>query len=414
MDKVVSKSVISGSLVAPTSKSALQRMIVAAFLSKGQSNIGYESTSEDAEAVIGVAESLGNSVTRTKHQLLIEGGKFKSATINIGESGLGLRMVAPVLSAMNVPFRIEGRGSLLKRPLGFVLDGLQSCGVQVSATGGSLPMSIMGPICTNSVTLDGSVGSQLLTGFLFAAPLLNRDYEIRVINLKSKPYIDLTISILNNFGIDIENSNYEGFLIRGGQVYKSCNCYAEGDWSGSAFVLVAAAIAGELNLTGIDVHSFQGDKKIKEVLKMCGATVIEGINEITVKKNELNAFEVDVTDEPDLFPPLVALAVNCAGQSVIKGVGRLKHKESDRAQTLQTEFNKLGANIRIVDDFMYIEGCKLKGTRVFSNHDHRIAMALAVAAITAENETIIENAESVGKSWPGFFEKFASIGAHVS
>ena len=414
MNKTVSKSIIKGTLIAPTSKSALQRLIVAAILSNGKSTIRFESMSEDAEAVLGIAQSLGAKVYLTENTIEIDGGIHDPVEqIYIGESGLGLRMIVPVLACTSYAFEVSGKGSLLSRPLGFVIDTLLSCGVKIESTEGSLPLKLNGPIQTDNVKIDGSVGSQLLTGFLFAAPILDRDFEIEVSNLKSKPYIDLTINILQEFGIEISNFGYDRFLIKGGQSYKACNCYAEGDWSGAAFILVAAAIAGEVRLTGINNDSLQGDKQIVDVIKACGAEVIESENEIFVKRDKLMAFEFDATDVPDLFPPLVSLAVNCVGKSFIKGVSRLKHKESDRAMTLQTEFAKLGANIQIEGDIMIVEGSQLIGTKVFSNHDHRIAMALTISALTIQNEVEIEDSEAVGKSWPDFFEKLESIGAKV-
>jgi len=414
MNKTVSTSIIKGTLTAPTSKSALQRLIVAAILSNGKSTIRFESMSEDAEAVLGTAKSLGAKFSLSNNIIEIDGGIHEPSThIFIGESGLGLRMIVPVLASLPNAFEISGRGSLLNRPLGFVIDTLVACGVKIDNSNGSLPLKINGPIATNKVKIDGSVGSQLLTGFLFAAPILNRDFEMEVSNLKSKPYIDLTINILHDFGIEISNFGYERFMIKGGQSYKPCNCYAEGDWSGAAFILVAAAIAGEIRLIGINNDSLQGDKRIVDVIKACGAKVIILENEIFIQKDKLMAFEFDATDVPDLFPPLVSLAVNCVGKSYIKGVSRLKHKESDRAMTLQTEFAKLGANIQIEGDIMIVEGSQLVGKQVFSHHDHRIAMALAIAALTAQGTVEINGSEAVGKSWPDFFEKLESLGANV-
>jgi len=414
MNKRVSKSIIQGSIIAPTSKSALQRLIVAAILAKGKSIISFESMSEDAEAVLGTAKSLGAKVCIKNNLIEIEGGiNNPDRLIQIGESGLGLRMIAPVLAATPYSFEITGKGSLLKRPVGFVVETLLSSGVQARSKADSLPLFIQGPISTDRIKIDGSVGSQLLTGFLVAAPLLHRDFEIEVFNLKSKPYIDLTISILNDFGIDISNKDYKNFFIKAGQSYKSGNFYAEGDWSGAAFILVAAAIAGEVHLTGTNNQSTQGDKQIVDVIKTCGAKVEQSENEIFVKKDQLLAFEFDATDVPDLFPPLVALALNCKGKSFIKGVSRLKHKESDRALTLQTEFAKLGAKILIDGDVMLVEGTQLIGAKVLSNHDHRIAMALAIAALNSETEVEIADSEAVGKSWPDFFDRLASIGGII-
>ena len=410
MNKTISKSTIKGSIIAPTSKSALQRHIAAAMLAKGKSSIRFESISDDAKAVLGIAKSLGAGVALNGNTIVIDGGiNNPLRDLYIGESGLGLRMLTPILAATTFPFIISGIGSLLIRPIDFVVDTLGQSGVVINATNGSLPLKLQGPITADKILIDGSVGSQLLTGFLMAAPILNKDIEIEVRNLKSKPYIDLTISILNQHGIVVVNENYERFLISKGQDYKPADIYAEGDWSGAAFVLVAAAIAGEICLKGIDNQSTQGDKRIVDALKDCGAFVKEEENEVIVKKESLNAFEFDATDAPDLFPPLVSLAVNCRGKSKIKGVSRLKHKESDRANTLKSEFEKLGALVELDGDYMIVEGTQLNEGKVHSHNDHRIAMALAIAALNVEGEVVIEQSESVAKSWPDFFEKLEEI-----
>ena len=257
--------------------------------------------------------------------------------------------------------------------------------------------------------MDGAFSSQLLTGLLMALPLHNEDTELYVHNLKSKPYIDLTGNILNQFDIKINHRNYEWFYIEGNQKYSPVNADTEGDWSGAAFLVVAAAIAGNLKINKIDINSAQGDKAIVEVAKIAGAKLEYFDYGISVTKNNLQAFEYDATDTPDLFPPLVALAVYCKGKSVIHGVHRLKHKESNRALTLKTEFEKIGAKIIIEDNKMIIEGSKITGNKVSSHNDHRIAMALAIAGLQAEGEMIIEGSEAVAKSWPDFFEDLESI-----
>jgi 3-phosphoshikimate 1-carboxyvinyltransferase len=415
MIRIVKKSQVGGKLVAPTSKSALQRLIVASMLSDGESNIYYNLMSEDSEAVLGISKAIGAKVSICDGYLSILGGfKNPSEKLYVGESGLGLRMLLPILASTNYEFEVSGKGSLLMRPLGYVVDSLKSAGVSIVCENDSLPVKLQGPISTNQVIIDGSIGSQLVTGYLMAAPLLNRDIEIIVDNLKSKPYIDLTISILESFGIEVINHSYQRYEIKKGQKYCATDIKAEGDWSGAAFPLVAAAISGSIELLDIDINSTQGDKAILNVIKSCGAKVYESNNSIKVSKNVLNAFEFDATDVPDLFPPLVALAINCKGKSVIKGVSRLKHKESDRGYTLQNEFQKLGANILIDNDLMIIEGSSLKGNKVSSHNDHRIAMALAIAAINADGEVEIENSDAVGKSWPDFFEKMKDIGMDVN
>ena len=243
---------------------------------------------------------------------------------------------------------------------------------------------------------------------------------ITVNNLKSKPYIDLTLQMIALFGYDVVNNNYESFTIKplNGLTNKQINCVVEGDWSGAAFLLVAGAIAGKITVEGLSIHSAQADKAILTALKDCGTKISTEQNKVTVdifSEGRGKAFQFDATDCPDLFPPLVVLAANCKGTSVIKGASRLQHKESNRAITLQQEFDKMGVEIRLEGDKMMITGGnKIKGARVHSHHDHRIAMACAVAALKGNGETVIEEAEAVNKSYPGFYSDLKLLGASVS
>ncbi len=414
MNQIVSKSELRGSLSAPTSKSSLQRHITAAMLSKGQSTIAFESLSADVENVLAVAKQLTNSAQIIDKNIIIDGGINKLSTkINVGESGLALRMLTPILSTTGNHYQIFGSGSLLNRPIDFIVESLTQAGVDIESNSGSLPLLLNGRINKSKLFVDGALSSQLLTGYLMAAPLLNDDVEIIVGKLKSRPYIDLTISILKEYDIEVINDNYKRFFIKSGQKYKAVNTHAEGDWSGVAFLLVAAAISGEITVTNIDNESKQGDRKIVDVVQKVGANVEISHNQITVGKNNLRAYEFDATDTPDLFPPLVALAVNCEHTSKIKGVSRLAHKESDRANTLKTEFEKLGASIKIEGDYMFVKGSKLRGATVHSHNDHRIAMALATAALTINEQVTIQQSEAVAKSWPSFFDSFKALGANI-
>lgn len=415
MVKTIKKSVISGEIVAPTSKSALQRLIAGAFLAKGQSLIKYKTLSEDAQAGLDLIRSLGAKVEQGEGLVKITGG-FDNPENNllIGESGLGLRMYSPILATQNVEFEITGRGSLLQRPVDFIVKTLRDFGVEAHSNNGKLPLRIKGGYKNTKVRVDGSFSSQLLTGLLMALPLAKTDSELELTDLKSKPYIDLTISVLQKFGIDIYHDDYKLFKIAANQHYKPVNINTEGDWSGAAFLVVAAAIAGKLKIKGIDLKSTQGDKDIVAVAEQAGAK-IERLNDIVlVSKHELKAFEYDANDSPDLFPPLVALAIFCKGTSLIYGVNRLAHKESNRALTLKTEFEKIGAKITLDGDKMLVEGGKIIGAKVSSHHDHRIAMALAVAGLQTDAEMIIEDSEAVGKSWPEFFDDLELIGGDVA
>jgi 3-phosphoshikimate 1-carboxyvinyltransferase len=244
--------------------------------------------------------------------------------------------------------------------------------------------------------------------------------SIKVRNLKSKPYIDLTLDVMKQFGLNVpENKNYEEFIFHRNPTHHSRltthDYTVEADWSGGAFLLVAGAIAGPITIRGLDLTSSQPDKRIVDVLMSANAGIANEAKGIKIHPAEMNAFDFDATDCPDLFPPLVALSAFCKGETTIKGVRRLVHKESNRALTLQEEFGKMGVKIELKDDVMIIHGGNgVKGATIHSHHDHRIAMACAVAALKAEGETIIEEAGAVKKSYPDFFNDLKSLGASVS
>ena len=246
-----------------------------------------------------------------------------------------------------------------------------------------------------------------------------KDVSIKVKDLKSKPYIDLTLDVMKQFGMNIpENKNYKEFIFHGEPTHDSpltTHQYTvEGDWSGGAFLLVAGTIAGSITVRGLDLSSTQADRKIMDALMNANAAIAMEAKGIQAHPGGLRGFEFDATDCPDLFPPLVALASYCEGETKIQGVRRLKHKESNSAVTLQDEFDLMGVRIVIEDDTMIIHGGSVKGADVHSHHDHRIAMACAVAALGANSETVIEEAYAVKKSYPDFYNDLKSLGANVS
>jgi len=232
--------------------------------------------------------------------------------------------------------------------------------------------------------------------------------------LKSKPYIDMTIKLLKDFGIHIENHDYSEFSIKGNQSYIPQTYQIEGDWSGAAFWLVAGAIAGNIQVQNINLMSTQADKQIINVLLDAGASVSIMENAIEVRKSMLKPFDFDATDCPDLFPPLVALASRCYGTSKILGISRLQHKESNRAIALQQEFGKLGINIQFHGDLMMVEGGDIQMAEIESHHDHRIAMAASIAALCGKGNSSILNAECVTKSYPEFFKHLELVSQNMN
>lgn len=414
MERHIEPSKAEGRIKAPSSKSMTQRAIAAAILAEGQSTIINPSYCDDSLAAMSIAVGLGAKVEPGTDELKITGSiELKETKLNCGESGLAIRMFSPIAALFPAEITISGGGSLKQRPMIMIEEALTQLGVKCKTTEGFLPITIQGPVIGGSIEIEGSVSSQLLTGLLMALPLAQKDSVIKVNNLKSRPYIDMTIQILKEFGITILNENYKIFIIPGNQSYKSLVYQVEGDWSGGAFLLVAGAINGNLEIEGLNTSSKQSDKAIVDALKLAGAAIRIENNKITVSKSDMKGFLFDATDAPDLFPPLVALASFCKGETRIKGVSRLMHKESNRAVSLKEEFEKINVKITIEDDFMHVYGGEIHGGKVSSHDDHRIAMALAVAGLGAESKISIKDSHCVAKSYPGFFDDLRSIGAIV-
>ncbi|MGL6269411.1 MAG: 3-phosphoshikimate 1-carboxyvinyltransferase, partial [Chitinophagaceae bacterium] len=307
--------------------------------------------------------------------------------------------------------------SLVSRPMHFFDEILPQLGIQINSNNGKLPLMVQGPLKPANISVDGSLSSQFLTGLLMAYSAAGaEDVEIRVNDLKSKPYIDLTLSVMRSFEMAVpEVDNYERFIFRHHRkpIHSDILKYSvEGDWSGAAFLVVAGVISGDITITGLQPFSVQADKAILQAIESAGGKYFFKEDDLHVFKSPLKAFSFDATECPDLFPPLAVLAAYAEGRSVIKGTGRLTHKESNRALTLQEEFGKLGIRIDLEGDEMFIEGGGvLTGGNTHSHHDHRIAMALAVAALGANGPVIIEDAEAINKSYPAFYTDLHLLGA---
>jgi 3-phosphoshikimate 1-carboxyvinyltransferase len=344
----------------------------------------------------------------------ITGGRIlREHKLNCGESGLAVRMFSPIAALWPEEILMTGAGSLKKRPMTMIEEALLQFKVGCTSNNGYLPLSIKGPLKGGDCEIDGSISSQLLTGLLMALPVAGKNSVISVNNLKSRPYIDMTLQVLDKFGIKVSNDNYSKFIIPGKQEYKAVRYEVESDWSGGAFLLVSGAVSGEITVQGLRTDSRQSDRAIITALDKAGAKLKVSEDTITVSASEMKAFEFDSTESPDLFPPLVVLASYCKGISGIKGARRLIHKESNRAAALVEEFAKLGIKIEVSDDYMIITGGKVSGGRVNSHEDHRIAMALATAALSASGKVSIKDSHCIGKSYPGFFDDLQKIGATV-
>lgn len=416
MKVTVYPSSIRGEVEANPSKSAMQRAVAAALLAKGESKIYNPSPSDDCQVALEVVEKLGATVHKKEDHIAITGGGVnpKEDVINCGEAGLGIRMFTPIVALSEQSIRIEAEGSLKSRPVDFFDKVLPRLGVSCQTQAGKPPLQVSGPLAPKEIEIDGSLSSQFLTGLLMAYGAAAEETCIQVKNLTSKPYIRLTLEIMRQFGVRVEEEEMKVFRFGKKQAYQPLDYTVEGDWSGAAFLLVAGALGGKVEVGGLLRNSAQSDNAVLEALEKAGAWVEWKEGRVRIEKQELKAFVFDATQCPDLFPPLVALAAGCKGVTEITGAARLTHKESDRGKTLQEEFGKLGIEIEVAGDLMKIHGgTRIKGGKVHSHYDHRIAMACAVAALNAKNPVKIEVAEAVNKSYPEFWEHLKTIGGKV-
>jgi len=410
MIKTINPAPIKGVVNAPASKSMLQRAIISASLSKGTSILRNITWCDDSTAVLDIATSFGAQIEKKGHDLIITGNvNLQVNEFNCGESGLASRMLIPIASLLNHEIKITGKKTLLTRPFSIIEKGLSSLGVECISQNGYLPIVVKGPLKGGTIEIDGSMSSQFITGLLMALPLASNDSVLKVRDINSKPYIDLTIDVLKQFGIIITHKNYTVFKIKGNQQYQPTEIKIEGDWSGAAFFLVAGAIAGDITVKGLNIESLQADKAVLNALIKAGADVQINNSEIKVTKSELKAFSFDATDCPDLFPPLAVLAAASKGISEIIGVDRLINKETNRALALTNEFTKAGIGTHIRNNKLLIIGGTIRGTNINSYNDHRMAMAAALAGLIADGAINIEQYRCVSKSYPEFFETLKKL-----
>lgn len=406
MERTVRRGEAEGTLRAPSSKSYAQRAVAAALLCEGESTLENMVLCNDTRAALQVARDLGAEIASEGDTYTVRGGLHPRRTrLDIGESGLATRLFAPITALCAETITLTGRGSILSRPISMMEGPLRELGASVSSKGGCLPMRIRGRIRGGNIAVDGSLSSQFITGLLMALPLAPGDSTLTVSDLKSRPYIDMTLSLLSAFGIDIKHNEYRQFYIEGGQRYAPVRYAVEGDWSGASCLLVAGAVAGSVTVTHLNPLSLQADTALVDALAAAGAEITTTTDSVTVRRGNLRAFEFDATHCPDLFPALAALASCCEGTSSIRGTSRLVHKESDRARTLCDVFSEMGVETDIeTENVMRITGGPVRSATVGSHNDHRIAMAAAVAALRSDERVVIRGAEAVDKSYPGFWD----------
>ncbi len=396
-----------GIVTVPPSKSVAHRALICSLLAEGSSVVRNLDFSQDIEATWECIQAIGAKCNKDGDVCTVEGGlKFVSNVLNCNESGSTLRFFIPIAAVLGEDFLFTGKGRLLSRPLEPYVLALGKQGVKMDLTEEGLKVS--GKLSSGKFELPGNISSQFITGLLFALPLVDGDSEIILEQEpESRNYIALTLQVMQSFGIEIKHENYQKYYIKGNSKYKACDYYVEADYSQAAFFLVASALGCDVECAGLNKESLQGDKEILDIIRNCGGEIVYTENGVKVKADALKPTVVDARQIPDLVPVTAVLLSFCQGESRIINAGRLRMKESDRLFATATELNKLGAKVTELEDGLIIQGVeRLTGCQTDAHNDHRIAMALSVAAIKCTGEVSITGAESVNKSYPGFFEDF--------
>ncbi len=398
-----------GTVDIPPSKSVMHRALICAGLAAGKSELKNAGMSQDVSATIACLRALGVGYEYTNGNMAIRGGLHSvgKSTLDCLDSGTTLRFLLPVAALMGDESEIKGGQRLLQRPLQPLLRVLEQHGCNIVRK--STILIVKGPILPGVYDLPGDVSSQFVSALLLALPLLESGSEIRLsTKLESEPYVSLTIDIMKRFGISISKSGMDSFHIPGGQCYKPCDITIEADYAQAAFYLVAGALGCCCECRGLGENSLQGDAKILDILRTCGVDIKKTSDGgLAASAQTLKPACIDISDIPDLAPPLAALLVFCEGQSKLYNAKRLRYKESDRLQSIAKALNSIGADIIEKDDELIINGRgALRGGTADSFDDHRIAMMLAVAGIRSEMPVTVLRSGCVNKSYPHFWPDF--------
>lgn len=417
---IIKPSKLNGKIEIQISKGDAHRSLIASALSSGKSTLTpwQESVGNDINITKNILESLSlcqtNAVNGTLSITPSKNYK-KEITINAGESGTTLRLILPVLSALDVNATIICEGRLPKRPMETYHKIWSDNNIELIQQDNYIKTS--GKIKSGDYHIEGNISSQFISGMIIGLSLLDNDSRIFIENkLESKPYIDMTISTLKKFGVNIVWENEKTIYIKCSQIFTGSNIELQGDWSHAAFFISAAALGGEIVIHGLDKNSPQGDKEIVNIInQMGGYAKFMDDNSLIVKHNgRLNGINIDVSNIPDLSPILAVLGIYARGKTTLYNAHRLRFKESDRITDLASSLNRLGAKIITTDDKIEIEGQGfIDGGKTSSYKDHRLSMAVSISSIIAKNNIELEDYEVASKSSTNFFKQFVSLGGTV-
>lgn len=401
-----------GTLGAIASKSAAHRLLITAAFADRTTRIRCEQINEDIAATVDCLSALGATITRNAPYYTVTPitNIPAEATLPCRESGSTLRFMLPIAAALGVKTQFLLAGRLPNRPLSPLREVLEKNGITLSASG-SNPLCMEGKLTGDRFAIPGNVSSQFISGLLFALALCGEGGHLTILDrLESAPYVDMTCDALRRFGAVIERTENGYDVLSPAHTATADEAAVEGDWSNAAFPLAAAAIGGEVTMTGLDLRSHQGDRAILDLLSRFGAEVCSSENAITVRHRPLHGIEIDASQIPDLVPVLATVASVAEGTTHIFGAARVRLKESDRLVTVREMLSSLGATLVETEDGLVIEGKPaLMGGTVPSAGDHRIAMSAAVASVACREPVTITGAEATAKSYPAFFDDMASL-----
>ena len=417
MEMRCTPSRLSGRINAISSKSDAHRILICAALSQNETKINCNVMSKDIAATICCLKAMGTEISVDGDIITVTPKPFKrQSDLDCGESGSTLRFLMPVVSALGIDTTITGHGRLPQRPISPLKEEMEKKGVTFH-TDNKFPLHLTGQLQSGEYEIQGNISSQFITGLLLALPILNGDSIIKLIPpVESKSYLDITVSVLRKFGIEIEEQE-NSYIIKGNQQYISPKeITVDGDWSNASFFLCAGTLCENgVTVTDLDINSPQGDKKILDVLKNMGADVQINGTEITVKKNKLNGITVDASDIPDAVPIISVVAAACKGDTKIINAGRLRIKESDRIKAVVEMINSVGGKAEETDDGMIIHGGNtLNGGKVTGYNDHRIVMSASIMSCLCKGNVEITDSNAVEKSYPDFFNDFNKMGGNVN
>ena len=417
MKLTVRKSSLNGTVQAPPSKSHTHRAYLLAALSKGVSSVRSPLIGEDTNATLDAVRALGAEVTADGDTVFISGGNLHAAeeVVDCKNSGSSIRMLAGIAAGLSGKTAFTGDASLCKRPMLPLLSALEELGAAVESNEGCAPFSVTGPATGNAVSIRGDISSQFISALLLGAPLSPSGRTIHLTTpLASRPYVNMTISAMKKHGVTVEETE-NGFIVPAGQQYLAADGTVSGDYSSAAFILAAGALTGTVTVTGLEEHDPQGDKAVLDLLSRFGAKVSRTGDSVTVEHGELSGIEADLSDAPDLFPIMAVVGCLAKGTTRLFGAAHLAFKESNRLETTAAFLKGMGADITATGDGCIIQGGRpLQGTVIETRGDHRIAMAGAVAALTAEGETVIDDISCADVSYPAFVSDLRKLGGNTT